>query len=63
MPGVLTMIHSGQVFKGTWNKTDVALKVLKNQAGVHPSSTVSSVFLSSSTMCSFLDPIRPFKRK
>lgn len=43
---VLTMIHSGQVFKGTWNKTDVALKVFKNQAGVNPSSAVSTVFLS-----------------
>lgn len=29
----------GEVFKGTWNKTQVALKVLKTKAGVTPSST------------------------
>jgi hypothetical protein len=31
---------SGQVFKGTWNKTKVALKVLTVDDGVAPSSTV-----------------------
>ncbi|KAF7982534.1 hypothetical protein HWV62_28160 [Athelia sp. TMB] len=29
-----------QVFKGSWNKTEVVLKVLKNQAGASPSSAV-----------------------
>ena len=32
---------SGQVFKGSWNKTRVALKVLVAEDGVTPSSAVS----------------------
>ena len=31
---------SGQVFKGTWNRTKVALKVLMMEDGVTPSSMV-----------------------
>jgi hypothetical protein len=31
--------YSGEVFKGTWNNTQVALKVLKTEGGVMPSST------------------------
>jgi hypothetical protein len=45
--GHMTMAHalighyiSGQVFKGTWNKTKVALKVLTVEDGVTPSSMV-----------------------
>lgn len=37
------MDFSGKVFKGTWNKTDVALKVLVMNDGVTPSSTVSQL--------------------
>ena len=42
---------SGQVFQGLWNKTEVALKVLKTEGGIMPSSAVSSelsrkIFLS-----------------
>jgi hypothetical protein len=33
--------HSGQVFQGLWNKTEVALKVLKTEGGIMPSSAVS----------------------
>jgi hypothetical protein len=32
---------SGKGFKGTWNKMPVALKVLKDDRGMAPSSTVS----------------------
>ena len=32
---------SGQVFSGTWNKMEVALKVLKTDSGVTPTSMVS----------------------
>jgi hypothetical protein len=45
--GLMAMAHplighyiSGQVFKGSWNKTKVALKVLTAEDGVTPSSTV-----------------------
>ena len=34
--------RSGQVFQGSWNKTEVALKVLKTEGGIMPSSAVSS---------------------
>lgn len=34
-------LYSGQVFKGTWNRTTVALKVLRNEGGIAPSSSVS----------------------
>ena len=33
---------SGQVFKGTWNHTEVALKVFNTATGAVPSSAVSS---------------------
>jgi hypothetical protein len=36
--------HSGKVFIGTWNKTQVAIKVLINGPGVAPSSEVSQCF-------------------
>jgi hypothetical protein len=32
--------HSGEVFMGTWNNTQVAIKVMKTDGGVMPSSTV-----------------------
>jgi hypothetical protein len=32
--------HSGEVFMGTWNNTQVAIKVMKTEGGVMPSSTV-----------------------
>jgi hypothetical protein len=39
--GNLTMwTGSGQVYKGIWRKTEVAIKVLKTEAGVAPSSEV-----------------------
>jgi len=34
------MMKSGKVYKGTWNKAEVALKVLKTESGVTPSSKV-----------------------
>jgi hypothetical protein len=36
--------HSGQVYLGTWNNTQVAIKVLETEAGITPSSTVCSTF-------------------
>ena len=33
--------HSGKVFIGTWNKMQVAIKVLTNELGAAPSSEVS----------------------
>lgn len=33
-------LDSGEVFQGTWNKTTVALKVLKVDGGVPPSAEV-----------------------
>jgi hypothetical protein len=38
---ILALFNSGQVFRGEWNKTEVALKVLRTQAGVIPGSMVS----------------------
>jgi hypothetical protein len=35
---------SGQVFKGTWNETAVALKVLATETGIIPSSPVRRLF-------------------
>ena len=35
---------SGQVFKGSWNKTKVALKVLMVEDGITPSSMVCYLF-------------------
>jgi hypothetical protein len=34
------LVRSGLVFKGTWSKIEVALKILKTDAGVLPSSEV-----------------------
>jgi hypothetical protein len=34
------ILVSGHVFKGSWNKTTVALKVLVASSGATPSSTV-----------------------
>jgi hypothetical protein len=34
---------SGQVFKGTWNMTDIALKVLKTGGFLVPSSAVRMI--------------------
>jgi hypothetical protein len=33
-------LTSGKVHRGTWNKTEVALKVLRTDAGVCPSGDV-----------------------
>jgi hypothetical protein len=38
---ILYRFHSGRVFKGVWNQTPVALKVLKSEGCQAPSSTVS----------------------
>jgi len=38
--GQLIVLYSGEVFRGTWNKMEVALKVLKTDAGISPSSEV-----------------------
>jgi hypothetical protein len=37
-------MNSGRVLKGTWNKTPVALKVLKTENGVTPNSKVNGSF-------------------
>lgn len=37
---LMMLSSSGEVFKGSWNKTEVALKVLKSDVGVAPSSAV-----------------------
>jgi hypothetical protein len=34
------MFASGQVYKGRWNKTDVALKVLRLDGDITPSAEV-----------------------
>ena len=34
--------HSGQVFRGSWNKIDVAIKVLRSQGDVMPDPKVST---------------------
>ena len=36
----LTIRQSGQVYKGTWNGTEVAVKVLTTETGIRPSSAV-----------------------
>ena len=41
---LILFIASGQVFRGIWNKTPVALKVLATEAGVTPSSAVRHRF-------------------
>jgi hypothetical protein len=38
--------NSGKVFLGTWNKTRVALKVLKTEAGISPSHAVRYSYFS-----------------
>ena len=35
---------SGRVFKGNWSKVEVALKVLKTDAGATPSFKVCPIF-------------------
>jgi len=42
LPYVLTslFLNSGEVFQGTWSKTPIAIKVLKADGGVAPSSAV-----------------------
>jgi hypothetical protein len=37
---------SGQVFKGSWNRTNVALKVLVMEDGVTPSSVVRQAYFT-----------------
>ena len=32
--------YSGQVFRGSWSKTEIALKVLKAESGVSPRNDV-----------------------
>ena len=38
--GSFCVLFSGMVFKGTWNKLPVALKVLTNDGGISPTSAV-----------------------
>ena len=38
--GSFCLLISGMVFKGTWNKLPVALKVLTNDSGISPTSVV-----------------------
>jgi hypothetical protein len=35
-------LSSGKVYRGTWNQTEVAIKVLQNVAGVTPSLVVGN---------------------
>jgi hypothetical protein len=35
-----THLYSGQVFRGNWSKTEIALKVLKADSGVSPRNDV-----------------------
>ena len=39
---------SGKVYEGTWNRTEVALKVLKTVSGGSPSAAVSICRISAS---------------
>lgn len=41
---------SGQVYRGTWNKTPVALKTLKAEGGLTPSSQVGLRIAKSSVI-------------
>jgi len=38
---VLILLSSGKVYKGTWQKVEVALKVMETDSGIVPSSEVS----------------------
>jgi len=38
--GLFRVLISGKVFKDTWNKLPVALKVLTNDGGISPTSAV-----------------------
>lgn len=55
---LFSQLRSGTVYRGTWNRTDVAIKVLQNVAGVTPSLVVSvgqahyGVGLTGCLMCS-----------
>jgi hypothetical protein len=40
------LIESGVVYRGTWNQTEVALKVMKNAGKFTPRPAVSTNFLS-----------------
>ena len=40
LPDSFCVLISGMVFKGTWNKLPVALKVLTNDGGISPTSVV-----------------------
>jgi hypothetical protein len=54
-------MDSGRVLKGTWNKTPVALKVLKTDHGIAPNSMVISEFSSlgiQSQLLAFMQIIR-----
>ena len=31
---LFTQLHSGQIFRGSWNKTDVAIKMLKSEGDI-----------------------------
>jgi hypothetical protein len=42
--GCSRITNSGRVLKGTWNKTPVALKVLKTEHGITPNSKVTASF-------------------
>jgi hypothetical protein len=54
-----SQLGSGTVYQGTWNRTDVAIKVLQNVAGITPSLVVSiasfSIGLTNCPMCSCCD--------
>ncbi|KAJ7195267.1 kinase-like domain-containing protein [Mycena rebaudengoi] len=39
--GLSSRPSSGMVYRGTWNRTEVAIKVLRNEAGIKPSPVVS----------------------
>jgi hypothetical protein len=38
--------ESGVVYRGTWNQTEVALKVMKNSESIVPRPSVSTYFLN-----------------
>jgi hypothetical protein len=42
-------IRSGTVFKGTWNRTEVAIKLVHNHSGVSASAVVRALVVSGSS--------------
>lgn len=38
---IVLKLRSGTVYLGTWNRTEVAIKVLQNVAGIRPSLMVN----------------------